>query len=174
MPVYVSTLPEGKNFDIDLKGFKEFAEKLLEAVGKKDLELSLVFTDDKTIQTLNRDWRNKDKPTDVLSFPQDFPERDFPEDFDPEGVIKKVLEDCKDCSLLGDIVISVDRAREQAKKLGWSPEEEIKRLILHGFVHLLGFDHERGEREEYLFKELEKYLVTKIGWNFFLDYKNHR
>jgi probable rRNA maturation factor len=167
MPVYISTLPEGKNFDINPKEFEDFANKLLKAIGRKDLELSLVFTDNETIRKLNREWRNKDKPTDVLSFPQDFPERDFSENFNPEREINEVLENCKNCRVLGDIVISVDRAREQAEKYGWTTRDEIKRLVLHGFVHLLGFDHEKSEREEKLFKELEKYLAEKVGWRFF-------
>lgn len=167
MPVYISTLPEGKKIDIDPKEFEDFAQNLLKVLGREDLELSLVFTDNETIRNLNREWRKKDKPTDVLSFPQDFPERDFSTDFEPQRELRKVLENCKNCSVLGDIVISVDRAKEQAQDYGWSLQEEIKRLILHGFVHLLGFDHEKGEREEKLFRKMEKFLASKVGWEFF-------
>lgn len=159
MPVYVATLPEGKKFDIDLKGFKKFAEDLLRALSGEDLELSLVFTDDEHIRQLNREWRGKDKPTDVLSFPQDFPERAFSEK-PPQEELKKALEGCKNCRLLGDIVISVDTAKRQAEEYGMPLEEEIKRLIVHGLVHLLGFDHERSRRDEERFRLAEKLLLA--------------
>ncbi len=164
MPVYVSTLPQDKNFEINLEELKKFAKKLLEAVGRKDLELSLVFTDDETIKALNREWRQKDKPTDVLSFPQDFPDRSFRRDSNtPEEDLKGALEQCKNCRVLGDIVISVDTARRQAEDFGWSLEDELKRLILHGFVHLLGFDHEKSSFDEERFRRLEELLLDRIG-----------
>ena len=162
MTVYVSTLPGEKDFGIDLKVFKEFAEDLLKALCREDLELSLVFTDDEHIRQLNRDWRKKDKPTDVLSFPQDFPERVFSEK-SPLEELKEVLKVCKDCHLLGDIVISVDTAKRQAEEYGVPLEEEIKRLIVHGLVHLLGFDHERSKTDEDKFRRLEKLLMDAVS-----------
>lgn len=163
MPVYISTLPQGKDFEIDFERLEKFAEKLLDAIGRKDLELSLVFTDDETIRTLNREWRQKDKPTDVLSFPQDFPDRSFRRDSDtPEEDLKEALEQCKDCRILGDIVVSVDTARRQAEDFGWSLEDELRRLILHGFVHLLGFDHEKSPFDEEQFRKLEELLLDRI------------
>ncbi len=163
MPVYISTLPEGKDFGIDLKVFKEFAEDLLKALCRKDLELSLVFTDDEHIRQLNRDWRKKDKPTDVLSFPQDFPEKAFEEWLiTPEAQLMVALRKCKNCHLLGDIVISVDTAKRQAKEYGVPLEEEIKRLIVHGLVHLLGFDHERSEWDNEKFRQAEKVLINLV------------
>lgn len=82
-------------------------------------ELSVLLTDDKEIHRLNRDFRGKDKPTDVLSFPMPDPD------------------------LLGDVVISLPTAKRQAKKFGVSFEEEFYRLLVHGTLHLLGFEHER-------------------------------
>jgi probable rRNA maturation factor len=164
MPVLFSTLPEGKEFkEVDLEGLQEYAEKLLKAIGRKDLTLSVVLTDDETIRELNRKWRKKDKPTDVLSFPQDFPEREFPEEFDPEGFLKEIVENCRGCKLLGDVVISVERAKEQAKLYGWSLDDELKRLLLHGFVHLLGLDHERDETQKEKFEAIEKLIGEKVG-----------
>ena len=163
MAVHITTLPEGKDFGIDLRVFKKFAEDLLEAINRENLELSLVFTDDEHIRQLNRDWRGKDKPTDVLSFPQDFPDRAFSEYLiTPEAQLMIALRECKNCKLLGDIVISVDTARRQAKEYGVPLEEEIKRLIVHGLVHLLGFDHERSEWEEEKFRHVEELLIHLV------------
>ena len=99
-------------------------------------ELSLVITGDLEIQSLNQQWRGKDKPTDVLSFSQvesgDFP---FP---DMEPLAPEVL---------GDIVISADTAAAQATKGEYSLEAEYRRLMVHGVLHLLGHDHVHGGRQ---------------------------
>ena len=163
MPVYISTLPQGKEFkEVNLSPLRDFAEKLLRAIGREDLELSVVLTDDPTIWELNRTWRGKDKPTDVLSFPQDFPPLEFSENLTPQGELLKSLKNCRGCKILGDIVISVDTAKRQAQQLGWSLEEELKRLLLHGFVHLLGFDHETSLQAEEKFKQIENLLLEKV------------
>ena len=163
MPVYISIDPlEVQTENLPLGELKEFAENLLKALNLENAELSLVFTDDKTIQKLNREWRNKDKPTDVLSFPQDFPERELKEEDQPQRVLKEVVETCRGCNLLGDIVISVDTAKRQAQSLGWSFENELKRLILHGLVHLLGFDHEKSPTDGRKFREIESYLWRMV------------
>ena len=161
MAVYITTLPEGKDFGINLDSLKDFAERLLKAIGREDLELSIVLTDDENIRNLNRDWRGKDRPTDVLSFPQDFPEREFSPNLTPEGELNRALEGCKNCRLLGDIVISVETARRQAEEYGWPLEDELKRLVIHGFVHLLGFDHEKSPFDEERFREIENLLMEK-------------
>jgi probable rRNA maturation factor len=163
MPVYISTLPEGKTFsEVDLQQLEHFANALLQAVGRPDLELSIVLTDDETIRELNKKWRNKDKPTDVLSFPQNFPDRDIPENVQPQEFVKQIISGCKNCQILGDIVVSVDTAKRQASQYGWSLNDELKRLILHGFTHLLGLDHEKNQQQERKFKEIEEYLLSKV------------
>jgi probable rRNA maturation factor len=90
-----------------------------------DLEVSLVFCDDDFIQQLNRDFRSKDGPTDVLSFPQD-----------------------AQSGLLGDIVISVPTADRQARERKQPRAREIEWLFLHGLLHLLGYDHQTEEQGE--------------------------
>jgi probable rRNA maturation factor len=89
-------------------------------------EVSVLFTNDKTIHQLNLDYRGKDKPTDVLSFPQD------------ETLAKAVHSPS-----LGDLVISVQTARRQAREFGVSYRNEIERLLIHGLLHLAGYDHEK-------------------------------
>ncbi len=95
-----------------------------------DLEVSLVFTDNEEIHALNKQYRGIDAPTDVLSFAFN--------DAEDEGVLFQVKQKT---SMLGDIIISCDRAEEQAKEYGHSLERELAFLFLHGLLHLLGYDH---------------------------------
>jgi probable rRNA maturation factor len=100
-------------------------------------EISVTFCDNEYIKKLNSKFRDKDSATDVLSFPM--------VDFDDE----EFLPLNPDRSLtLGDIVISVERAKEQAKELGNSTTREIAFLSIHSTLHLLGYDHERSEDDE--------------------------
>jgi len=104
--------------------------------------------DDERIRELNREWRDKDAPTDVLSFPQlDAPASsmaaaDTSADAAQAAVV--MLGDAAQTAavMLGDVVISVDTLRRQAEAGGWTEEEELARLILHGVLHLVGMDHE--------------------------------
>ncbi|EHJ06853.1 rRNA maturation RNase YbeY [Staphylococcus simiae] len=105
----------------------------------EEAELSVTFVDKEEIQTINRTYRDKDKVTDVISFAleEDEPEIDF-NDFD----IPRVL---------GDIIICTDVAQEQADNYGHSFERELGFLALHGFLHLLGYDHMTTEDEQQMF-----------------------
>ena len=130
-----------------VKGVKQrllssLAHRILDALGLEKAELSILITSDKEIRKLNRLYRNKDKPTDVLSFPMG--------------------EEVGGWKLLGDVVISLDTAKAQASEFGLSLEEEIKRLLIHGIVHLLGYDHELGPEEEKKFREMEEFIQSKI------------
>jgi len=105
------------------------------------LELSILFTDDKRIAELNKQYRGKDKPTNVLAFPMAG---------DPTDV---------ETGMLGDVVISVDTALSEAEGTGETPEEVIYRLVVHGLLHLLGYDHERSPRDEkIMFREQARLL----------------
>lgn len=163
MGVHISVDPEGVEKELDLEEVRRFTEDLLRALGREDLELSVLLTDDERIRELNKRWRGKDRPTDVLSFQQDFPEREFDEKLSPEEELERVLKGCEDCNLLGDIVISVDTAKRQAQELGWSLPREIKRLLVHGVVHLLGFDHETSPEDNRKFREIEKLLMKRVN-----------
>ena len=103
---------------------------------KGGCEVSVTFTDNVGIHALNKEYRNIDRPTDVLSFPQI--------DFENDGI------DLSDVyyKILGDIVISLERAGEQAREIGHSLEHEAAFLTVHSTLHLLGYDHELGEEEE--------------------------
>jgi probable rRNA maturation factor len=100
----------------------------LESVGRSESEVHLLITGDDRIRALNRRYRDIDRATDVLSFPDG--------DLLPSGV-----------TLLGEIVISLDTARRQARELGHDELRELAELALHGVLHLLGYDHDndRGQ-----------------------------
>ena len=116
---------------------------------KYDAEVSVTLCDNGYIRTLNKQYRGKDKHTDVLSFPiYDNGEFDMAE--------------CISGALLGDIVISVERAKEQAEELGHSFIREVAFLTVHSTLHLLGYDHERSKEEDELQCRLQKEIVSTI------------
>ena len=118
------------------------ATTALENLGEREeSELSIVLTDDSAIWELNRQYRGVDRPTDVLSFSQR-------EGEDP-GMIPEVL---------GDVVISLDRVHEQAREYGHSFERELGFLVVHGILHLLGWDHEMPDDEARMMAKTEEIL----------------
>jgi rRNA maturation RNase YbeY len=125
-------------------------------------ELSLVLTGDSSIQKLNRAFRGKDRPTDVLAFPQ----------FDnfAAAMPEHNADDCETMpAALGDVVISVDTALRQAKRLGVTPESRLRTLLIHGVLHLLGYDHEksRAEARRMFARERELAAILASGKNSF-------
>ncbi len=105
-------------------------------------EIGLIIVSDYYIKKLNKKYRGKDSPTDVLSFSFLEPEHED-------------MSDEEDFAI-GDIIISLDRAREQASEQGHSLEQEIVLLTIHGLLHLLGYDHERKEDRELMQSQEEK------------------
>ncbi len=152
---------------VDLKDFtisKKFINLVLQSaflesknrvkIPKKARNLSILFTDDKRIKELNKIYRDKDYATDVLSFSQ------------IEG------ENLENSSELGDIVISIQMAKLQASKFGNTFKQEILRLLIHGILHLFGFDHENVPEkdakemeslEDKLFNDLQKNVDRAIN-----------
>ena len=115
-----------------------------------DAEVSVTFMDNDQIQKLNSQYRNKDSATDVLSFPLgDGDNWDI--NYDNSSI------------MLGDIVISVERAIEQAELYNHSLRREIGFLTVHSMLHLLGYDHEAGGLEEALMREREEKILAKLG-----------
>jgi probable rRNA maturation factor len=113
-------------------------------------EVSVTFCSADYIRKLNKEYRNKDKATDVLSFPL-YEDGDFDE------------EECSQLAALGDIVISVPRAIEQAAELGNSFEKEIAFLTVHSTLHLLGYDHERSADEDELQCEKQRTIINLMN-----------
>jgi probable rRNA maturation factor len=121
---------------LDTQAWSTFADKALEAIGKSESSATIAFVSDKRIRGLNRQFRGIDKATDVLSFP------------------------AEEKANLGDIAVSVDTAAVQAKENGLTLEGEIAQLILHGLLHLCGYDHETDNGE---MNRLELKLRRRLG-----------
>ncbi len=138
---------------IDENQARKIAQQILKAESvTSPCEISIVLTDSETVQRLNRDYRGVDEPTDVLAFymlPQQ--ESETPFVFPPDGITR-----------LGEVIISYPQAVEQAREQGHSVEEELALLIIHGMLHLLGYDHERPE-EEAKMRTREKELLEKVA-----------
>lgn len=124
---------------LELEGFKDSAE------------VSVTFVDNERIHELNKQYRNIDRETDVLSFPLgENGEYDINHD--------------TGAKLLGDIVISAEKAVEQAELYNHPLQREIGFLTVHSMLHLLGYDHEQGGLEEVHMREKEETVLTQIGW----------
>ncbi len=129
MPTLV-TRKRNLKHDVPAQLLKRLGNAMLATLELPNAELSVLLTDDRGIQELNREHRHKDKPTDVLAFPMDETVSD------PEGV-------------LGDVVISLDTAERQARSRGRPLIEEVRFLLAHGVLHLVGYDHaEPTEKRE--------------------------
>lgn len=126
-----------RRLQIDTRAWSNFATKALAAIGKSESSATIAFVSDKKIRELNRQFRGIHKVTDVLSFPSDGPDKD-----------------------LGDIAVSVETAAVQAKENGLEFDEEIAQLILHGLLHLSGYDHETDNGE---MNRLELRLRKKLA-----------
>ena len=112
-------------------------------------EISVSFVDNEQIRELNRDYRGKDAATDVLSFP-----------LGEDGVYDKNEE--TGAYLLGDVVISVERAKEQASLYGHSLERELGWLTVHSLLHLLGYDHETCEEDAHDMRRREEQILVSL------------
>ncbi|MBI9090479.1 MAG: rRNA maturation RNase YbeY [Desulfobacterium sp.] len=126
--------------------------RILSALGYDDHELSVVITDDPSIMALNQTHRGIAKPTNVLSFPM------------LEGEFSAITP-----GLLGDLVISIETAEREAVDAGISLEERMSQLMVHGILHLVGFDHEQGEKEAVQMEQKSLELLRLIETNPDLD-----
>ncbi len=119
---------------------EQTAEAALNAMElpNQDTEVSIVLSDDDFIQSLNKQWRGKDKPTNVLSFPQDEPQ------------------------LLGDVIVAFGTVKREAEEQGKLFESHVRHLIVHGILHLLGHDHENDEEAEEM-ESLEIEILHALG-----------
>ncbi len=118
---------------IDLDALEKIAQSLT------DREIELIVTENDTIASLNQEYRSKDTPTDVLSFPMENAVANMP---------------------LGSIVISADFVQEKAKELGHDEKDELSLLFIHGLLHLLGYDHETDHGE---MRKKEKEMIEKFA-----------
>jgi len=132
------------------------AEAVLLATRAEGVELSLVLVSDQRMRSLNRRYRKQDRTTDVLAFPM---EKMGTMDQKGTGTIRKWSQSP---FLLGDVVIAMPTAKRQAAALGHSLRNELTRLLVHGLLHLLGYDHERGERDAAIMTRKERAVLRAI------------
>ncbi|MEA2658657.1 MAG: putative rRNA maturation factor [Candidatus Binatota bacterium] len=142
MPVEIVRRDGGKKFPA--RRLKKVALAILDLVGQKNTELSVALIGDREMQQLNAQYRGKDYATDVLSFP-----------IDGAAVALSM-------PLLGDVIISVDKAAAQARELRRTLDKEMITLLIHGIVHLLGYDHERSTQDARIMTRLEKKILGQL------------
>jgi probable rRNA maturation factor len=133
--VYVVSRVRGGK--ISIRRIERTARRILKLLDRDHTELSLALVRNREIQELNAKYRRKSEPTDVLSFPS--------QEVLPTGV-----------QILGDVVISVEQAEKQAARRRRALEEEIESLLIHGILHLLGYDHERSSKEARVMRGMER------------------
>ena len=132
----VEVVNRQRRLQLDTEAWTSFAAKALDAIGKSEASATIAFVSDKRIRELNRQFRGVDKATDVLSFPAE----------------EKLN--------LGDVAVSVETAAVQAKENGLTLDGEIAQLILHGLLHLCGYNHETDNGE---MNRLELKLRRRLG-----------
>ncbi len=135
MPPSSEVLVTDRTASKKVRKARAILKNAMRAMGLGKKELSLLITDDSEIRVLNKKFRARDAPTDVLSFPMD------------DGV------------LMGDIAVSMERARAQARDAGVSEDEELARLLVHGLLHLLGYEHVHGGRQAAKMRKQEEFLL---------------
>ncbi len=148
--IYFENMQESMPVGLKMKSLMRAAvEATLEYENvKNDVEVSITFTDNSTIRRLNSEYRGIDRATDVLSFP-----------------IEENAEEMADGELLvlGDIVLSLERAREQAEEFGHSYMRECAFLCVHSMLHLLGYDHEIGEAQDTDMRRRQREIIESMG-----------
>lgn len=150
MDVIISNYPEELTFPEEIKAnVRAAAEMVGQLYGVENGEVSVTLTNNAYIHTLNKEYRGIDRPTDVLSFALN-------ESEEPEMV------DGPEVNVLGDLIISVERAEEQAADYGHSLRREVAFLTVHGMLHLLGYDHMEDEEREEMEAE-QRFVMEKLG-----------
>ena len=137
--------------------YEEVIKKVLKECFKEEkitnskLSITITLTNPQNIQEINKEYRNIDKPTDVLSFPM----------FEKEELDAKIeKKDFEYEDILGDIIISIEKVKEQAEEYGHSFERELSYMIVHGFYHLMGYDHIEEEDKKIMRPKEEKILKS--------------
>ena len=149
--------------DIDEnKEYKKLIEKVVETCFLEEklintnLYINIILTNPENIRKANGKYRNIDKETDVLSFPM-FEKKDLEKLIEKSKLKKLEIED-----VLGDIIISIPRVKEQAMEYGHSVERELSYMVVHGFYHLMGYDHIK-EEDKKIMRPKEEYILNKLN-----------
>jgi len=137
MPITIDISRQSELWDVSDVRISEVVNAALSGFEVEETELSVVLADDGFVQNLNRDYRDKDKPTNVLSFPQDSP-------------------------MLGDVVLAYETVKREAEEQDKAFEDHAAHLLVHGVLHLLGYDHENDEDAEEM-EALEVEILNGLG-----------
>lgn len=147
---YLDIEPEKRYEDIISKVVKECFK--VEDLLNSKLYISITLTNPENIQKYNKQYRNMDKPTDVLSFPM----------FEKNEIEKKIKNnDFENIDILGDMVISIPKVEEQAKEYGHSFERELAYMVVHSFYHLMGYDHIK-EEDKLIMRPKEEFVLNNL------------
>ena len=133
--------------NIGKKFFTATTEKVFNIINIDNISINIILTDNKFIRSINKKYRKKNSPTDVISFA-------YRDDLFPS--IDSEIEE------LGDIYISLEKAAEQSLDYGVSLKDELKRLLIHGILHLIGYDHEISDEEDKRMRDMEDKIFNKI------------
>ncbi len=137
-------------YSLEMEEVKVLTDTILRFCNTDSVSLSVILTDDGHIQSVNRDYRNRDYATDVISFA--YQDSDFPA---PDEELEE----------LGDIYISLEKTEEQAAHYELTFKQELRRLLVHGILHLLGYDHEISPEEEKRMEEMEDRVLHHLREN---------
>jgi probable rRNA maturation factor len=139
----IEVVNKQRRWSVDEVRWQKFAQLALNRIGRNEADATIVFVSDRAMRDLNRRFRSRSSTTDVLSFPVELDEFEQVE-----------------CTNVGDVVISVSQAEKQAVTSGLELENEIEQLILHGLLHLCGYDHETDNGE---MNRIELRLRRRLG-----------
>ncbi len=134
---------------VDEDFLKELAKKILKEENKKEAELNIILVGQGRIKKLNKKYRGKNKITDVLSFSSQKNKKEF-------------IVPLEEKKKLGEVVICLRRVRKNAKRYNSDFKEELTRVLIHGILHLLGYDHEKSEVEAKKMKKKEEYYSSQL------------
>lgn len=147
MKVYIKN--RQRRIKVSQQRIENLLRKALRLLRLHEAELSILLVNDRRMRMLNLQYRGIDRTTDVLSFPQ---------------MNESQISDLKSqVCLLGDIAINLHKAERQAAEYGLTLDEELKRLLIHGLLHLAGYDHEKGRYAERKMKDKTLDLLTRLG-----------
>ncbi len=143
-----------RKYPIDKRQIHDWVSKILQILDENTGEVGVTFVNNRVIQELNRQYRGKDTPTDVLSFPMLENPKEHEKTFR--------IEEETPTRLLGDVIISLEKAHEEAPLFYKGFSEQVLFLIIHGLLHLLGYDHEQSRNEAARMRRQEERLFNRI------------
>ena len=156
----ISVVNRQRRVPVDVRFYHRLLRNLLSLTRRSSAVVGLTFVNDRQMRQINDRHRRIDRTTDVLAFPAQ-PLKTRSSDGGSGGASTRSHQPER-VIVLGDVVISIDTARRQAREAGAGPRDECRRLLIHGYLHLLGYDHERSRREAVRMRRLERRLEMRL------------